>query len=379
MATINTKVTFANGCEFTRGTDGKITITWNNGNALSAVKGAAIDYINPAYHMACTVANNVHTYAPGKDLARLIAAGVNTKLALLVVGFRKVASSLDRPQLNIAELVTVTATDPDGEIPQADWDVLTKNNQAYNAILDIAATVLGLNGISLMLKGHNYLDSDSMWARLESATDLDTNAAALGISDYAGLLLHDALHPFTADWKVALASKVDSPLVGHVNGVLIKRMPGVPAGTTIVFVTKAAIDQLSLIRSDARTALKGVSDSLDNLIDKIRAEPLEWCAMFQRAKTAENLAHVAKIEGMAALVYGACTKLFDRKMSIMKSASFKNNAARHPGMVNVGADWASEMNEVTLDADTIAKMLAATEEYLDENFTATDAEVEIGE
>lgn len=368
----NNQVKFANGCYFTRGAEGKIEIKWDNGKALVAVKGAAIDYINPAYHMACTFEGNVPKYAPMKDLAKLIAASVNPKLALLVVGFRKVACSFETAVLNIAELQTVTETDPDGAITQVDWDTIMKNNPAYNAILDIAATVLGLNGISLMLKGHNYLDSDSMWARLESAVDLDANAAALGLSDYLGLLLHDALHPFSADWKVELASKVNSPLVGHVNGVLIKRMPGVPAGTTIVFVTKAAIDQLSLIRADASKAFEDVTTSLDLLISKIRAKPLDWCAMFQRSMTADNLAHVTKIEGMAAMVYGVCTVLFDRKMSIMKSASFKNNAAKHPAMVAIGANWAEEMEDLTLDAGTIAAMLKTTATYLDDEFDEED-------
>jgi hypothetical protein len=346
---------------------------------MRAVRGAAIDYINPAYHMACTVANNAHTYAPSKDLARLITANVNPRLAMLVVGFRKIATSITGPnaELNISELHTVVAADPDGVIPQADWDVLIANQQAYNAILDIAATVLGLNGISLMLKGHNYLDTDSMWTRLESAVSLDENAAALGIADYAGLLLHDALHPFSPDWKVQLASRVDSPLVGHVNGVLIKRMPGIPAGTTIVFVTRAAIEQINLIKPSTQEVLKSLADGLDNVITTIRSEPLEWCAMFQRADTAENLAHISKLEGPCALIYGACTVLFDKKMSILKSASFKNNASRHPGLVAIGASWAESLEDDEMDSDMLKKLLQATEEYLDENFEGDEpAEVQ---
>jgi len=361
-------ITFAQGCTFTRGNDGAIAVAWNNGNALTAVKGAAIDYIDPKFHMACTVAANVHTYAPSKDLGKLIRAGIDEKLALLVVGFRKIATSLPNAVMNLAELHTVTNGEADGVISQANWTTIVNNQQAYNSVIDASATVLGLNGISLMLKGHNYLDTDSMWTRLDSAVKLDENCTALGLTDFTGVLLHDALHPFDADWKVRLASRVDSPLIGHVNGVLIKRMPGIPAGTTIVFVARAAIEQICLIRAEGRQALEGISGSLDKIINSIRADPLDWCAMFQRASTSVNLAHITKLEGLCAIVYGACTVLFDRKMSIMKSAAFKNNASRHPGLVSIGAEWAESLAGGEINSEILQKLLTETEEYLDEHF-----------
>lgn len=362
---MSVELKFANDCMFTRSADGTMVISWENGHALEAVRGAAVDYINPLFHMACSFEDNQPIYEPSKDLGRLILGGINPRLALIVVGFRKVAGSIGGAQLNIAELFHIQKDTPDGVMPKADWELLVKHNQAYNAVLDIAATVLGMNGISLMLKGHNYIDSDSMWARLESAVDLDSNIASLGITDYLGVLLHDALHPYTADWKVTLASKIDSPLIGHVNGVLVKRMPGIPAGTTIAFVTRAAMEEIVLIRPSAGVAFKGLADSLDDLIIKIRAHPLDWCAMFQRAGTAENLKYVDRMAPLAAFVYGACTKLFDRKMSIMKSASFKNNASRYPAMVATGSEWAEMIEPVQLTHASIKKMMKPIENFLD--------------
>jgi hypothetical protein len=369
-------LTFAQGCTFTADANGRIAVAWNNGNALKAVRGAAIDYINPIYHMACTLADNKHTYAPTKDLGRLIAGGVPSKLALLVVGFRKIASTIDGCTLNIAELHTVTAADQDGTINAADFQTLTDNNQAFNAIIDVSATVLGLNGISLMLKGHNYLDADSMWIRLESAVDMEAHTAALGITDYSSALLHDALHPFDADWKVKLASDMGSPLIGHVNGVLVKRMPGVPAGTAIVFVTLAAIREIALMRPASRKALANLQSSLESLVEKIRAAPLQWCAMFQRANTADNLKVVGKLESAAALIYGACTVLFDRKMSIMKAASFKNNAGRHAAMVTLGKSWAENLADVGIDdkaIDAILQAIAADVDSAGDGDSSVDA------
>lgn len=354
MAT--TKVSFAEGCSFERAADGGIGIEWDNGHAVAAVRGAAVDYVDPKFHMAVTRSGNEMHYAPEQDLHRLITSGVGAVMALIVVGLRKVCISFPGATLNIAEVATVTEADTSGTIPAADWAKITGNIAAFRAILDLGPTVLGMNGLSLMLKGHNYIEADSMWARLESATDFETLVTPLGLMDYAGVLFHDALHPFDAEWKVALAADVASPLVGHVNGVLVKRLPGVPAGTTIISVTLAAVKEVALIRPVAAKALKRLDVELSKLQRRIRAAPLDWCAVFQRSVTADNLAEVAKLEPLCAFIFGACSALFDRKMSIMKSAAFKNNASRHTAMTSVGKEWAESLEATTMDANAVAKI-----------------------
>lgn len=353
-----TSVKFAEDCSFNRATDGKISLTWNNGHAVNAVRGAAIDYIDPKYHMAVTQAANEFTYAPAKDLYRLISNDVSPVMALVIVGMRKVVASFEGVQLNIAELAIVAATSDEGSIAENDWKIITDNQAAFNSLLDIAPTILGMNGLSLLLKGHNYIDTDSMWSRIESAVDLDQLAGPLGLVDYSGVLFHDTLHPFTAEWKVQLAANIGSVLTGHVNGVLIKRLPGVPAGTALVFATVAAITQIQLARPSASTAVKPMRIMLMAMQRRIRNAPLNWCSVFQRAETAENLAEVSRIEPMCAFVYGACTKLFDRKMSIMKSQSFKNNASRHTAMTSVGASWAEALPDEDVDEDALQAMFA---------------------
>jgi len=351
-----TTLEFANACSFTRAADGKITIAWSNGNAVNAVRGAAVDYVDPKFHMAVTSVDNKLTYAPRADLKRLTDGGIVANLALVVVGMRRVCSSFKGVELNIAEVAVVEANAEGGSIAEGDWKKLTGNVSAFKALLDIGPTILGMNGLSLMLKGHNYIETDSMWARLEAAADVESLVNPLGLMDYAGILFHDALHPFTAEWKVKLASDVTSALVGHVNGVLVKRMPGVPAGTAIVFVTLAALREISLLRPAASKATADLHDALSALADRIRAKPLEWCAVFQRSMTADNLANVTTLEPLCAFMYGACSVLFDRKVSIMKSASFKNNASRHTAMTAVGKEWAETLDAAPMDANAIAKM-----------------------
>lgn len=359
-----TTFSFTDTCTFTRGDNGQVAIAWDNGNAVEAVRGAAIDYVDPKYHMAVRRTNGNVTYAPEADLARLIAGDINQVLALVIVGMRRVCASFEHVELNLAEVVVVADGEGTAEVTEANWNRVTGNAGAFKALLDIGPTILGMNGLSLMLKGHNYLENDSMWARLEAAADIESLVTPLGLLDYAGPLFHDALHPFTAEWKVRLAADIESPLIGHVNGVLMKRIPGVPAGTAIVFVTLAAIQEIRLIRPKATNALGGLADALSVLRDRIRDNPLNWCAAFQRHETAENLAKVSKTEPLCAFIYGACSVLFDRKVSILKSASFKNNAIRHTGMSTLGREWGEALEVTEMTTDAIEQMFQALVEEI---------------
>jgi hypothetical protein len=349
-------IEFTDGCTFSRDADGHIGIVWDNGHAVTAVRGAAVDYVDPKFHMAVTRAGNALTYAPLPDLKRLIDGGITPILAMVVVGMRKVCASFEGVTLNIAETTLVDDQAERGVLSEADWQRIAANVAAFRALLDLGPTVLGMNGLSLMLKGHNYIDTDSMWSRLEAALDVETLVAPLGIMDHSGTLYHDALHPFAAEWKVSLAADVQSPIVGHVNGVLLKRLPGVPAGTTIVFVTLAAIGEIKLIRPQTARAMRILEKALTRLRNEIRNAPLDWCAVFQRASTAENLSKVSALEPLCAFIYGACSALFDRKMSIMKSASFKNTSGRHTAMTSIGREWAEALETIPMDASAVAKI-----------------------
>lgn len=347
---------FTQACTFTRDTDGSVQVAWHNGNAVLAVRGASIDYVAPLYHMCVTYNGNNPSYAPAQDLARLINNGVSAVMAMIIVGMRKVCLSFPGATLNLAETHTVAETDRAGVIPAADWQLLQQNFASYKLALDMAPTIMGMNGLSLMLKGHNYLDTDSMWTRLEAASALEENLAPLNLGDFTGTLYHDALHAIDAEWKVGLVANAGSALVGHVNGVLLKRMPGIPAGTTLVFVTIAALKELALARSSIEAQIAPLVDGLEALAGRIRAAPLDWCTVFQRANTATNLAEVARIEPLAAFVYGMCSKIFEKKVSLLKSQAFRNNASRHVGMSKLGADFGTTLEAPEMGEDELSRL-----------------------
>lgn len=350
------RLEFTRACTFTRAQDGSVTVEWNNGNAVQAVRGASIDYVSPVYHMCVTFTNNVASYAPGQDLAHLIANNVDPIMAMIVVGMRKVCLSFPGATINLAETHAVAATDAAGVVPADSWNLLQQHFASYKLALDMAPTIMGMNGLSLMLKGHNYLDSDSMWTRLEAACALEDNLAPLNLGDFAGTLYHDALHAIDAEWKVGMVAAVNSALVGHVNGVLLKRMPGIPAGTTLVFVAIAALKEISLARGSIEAQIDPLIAGLEALATRIRASPLDWCTVFQRAHTSQNLSEVAQIEPLAAFVYGMCTKIFEKKVSLLKSQAFKNNASRHVGMSKLGADFGSTLEAPEMGDNELGRL-----------------------
>lgn len=368
---------FAAGCEFIRDNDGHFSMAWVNGTAVDAVRGAAVDYIEPKFHMAVTTAGNVHTYAPAADLGRLLSAEVPLPVAMVVVGMRRICASFHGSQLNIAELAPVEEDVCEVNLDEATWKVLTDGSTAFHQLIDMGPTILGMNGLSLMQKGHNYLESDTMWSRLMAAADIEASWSKLGAADFTGIYFHDALHPFAAEWKVRLASDVNSPLVRHSNGVLVKRLPGVPAGTTIVFVTLAAIKELQFARPQVSSALEALVGPLEAMAGAIRSAPLDHCAAFPRAMTRANLEKVSKVEPLAAFIYGACTAVFDRKTTILKSMAFKSNAGKIPGMTAQGRGWAEALEAPEFSDDDVDRLFATFQAAMvGGDFVAAETSVE---
>lgn len=352
-------ISFTSACSFTRDETGVISIVWNNGNALNAVTGAAIDYIQPHFHMACTFDNNVPTYEPAKDLRRLMTGGLSAKLAMLVVGMRRVALSMANIQFNLAELHTVVTEDQDGVIPEADWRTIINNLAAYNGIIDQALTIAGLNGLSLLNKGHHYKPEDTMWARLTEAVGFDELIGRLGVTAYEGILFHDALHPITVETKTSWVARADSPLLGHVNGVLFKRLPGVPAGTAIVHGAIAALEQIRVLKPNTAAVFEDLLLHLQMLQELIRENPLDWCAMFQRGATQANLARITKMEPACAFVFGVASQVFERRATILKSIALKSVSTRHAAMHSLGVRYGTVLAEQVITDEQILDAIAS--------------------
>jgi hypothetical protein len=59
---MSTVYRFADSCSITFNADRQATVAWQNGKALEAVTGAAIDYIPRHMKLTCNVANNKYEY-----------------------------------------------------------------------------------------------------------------------------------------------------------------------------------------------------------------------------------------------------------------------------------------------------------------------------
>lgn len=353
----NNQIRFADGCTLARNANGSVTINWVNGNAVGAVKGAAIDYVAPHFHMACTMSNNAPVYQANADLSRLVNGGVPVRLALVIVGMRKIALSLPDVALSMSEVHVVADNAGNGMVPEADFDHLITHRIAFLGVIDLSLTILGLNGLSLLNKGHHYKDEDSVWERLSSAVSLDDMMETLGIQNYEGNLFHDAMHPIDIAFKARLVAQLPSALTGHINGVLQKRLPGVPAGTAVLFVTLAAIDQLMIARMTTTDTLTPIRDRMALIARLVRGNPLEWCSVFQVAATGENLAQIVTLEPACAFIYGACKQAFGRSTTILKSLAFKNVGSRHPAMATLGKTYVESLADEVASAEMIQALL----------------------
>jgi hypothetical protein len=353
------RLEFTDGCSFAADANGLISITWDNGNAIRAVKGAAVDYVDPKFHFACQLNGATYTYNGAQDFARLTAGGVEAKLALIVVGIRKVAMSLPGCVLNNVECAIEPTTTAAGTISAQIMTTLVAQRRAFNAVIDLSLTILGLNGISLLTKGHHYVNTDSMWERLAAAVDLESMMTQLGVANYEGVIFHDALHPIDIAYKATLVTDAATPLIGKVNGVLMKRLPGMPAGTGTFFVTMAALEQVSVIRPQIQTLFQPALEAMRVVAKKIKSSPLEYCAVFQQAGTAVNLAEVSKYDPIGALVYGIASALMPKRASLLKSIAFKNNAQRNPGLMTVGREYGESMADAVFDDAAMTKVIQA--------------------
>jgi len=344
---------FANDCAFFRGKNNVFECKWDNGTAVEAVRGASIDYVEPRFHFAGKFKGQYFEYNTAADFGRLVSGGVKPVLAAVIVGMRKVVMSLKDSKINFAECRISTEDEEKVELVDEHWNVLETNKLAYNALLDAGPTILGCNGLSMLAKGHNYDGNDGMWTRLNEALGMDRNCSALKIPDFAGALYHDALHPFEVEWKTALVTDLSSTLVGHVNGVVLKRMPGTPAGTALVFVLAALVEELTVVNSKTVELFGPLHDTLTWLGARIRGKPLDWCTNFQRSMTADNLAIVAALEPVAAVAYGVAAVMLPAKASVLKSKALSNVGKRLAGHQAIGREVGEILGAMTIKSQDV--------------------------
>jgi hypothetical protein len=352
---------FTNGCTVSREDDGTLTIEWDNGNALMAVTGASVDYVPEHMKMAGTIDEQSFKYSFSHDVHRMHSGGVALPLALTIALSRKTVMALPSARVNMAEVHVI---DDDAETLNVDaavFDKFVSQANSVKAIIQQAYTIFGINAITVLNKGHNYDPVDPVWKRLERATDLSGKFEEMEVAEWEGPLYHDAFHPFDLTWKIACVVAPTSPIIGHINGVLMTRLPGVPAGTAVVFAASAAIKELMTIRPQILEVLGPLAQTLAHLEDRIKAEPLDWCSAFPRALTHRNLSVLTPLEASIAFVYGMCEALFERKASFLKAASFKNIAGRNDARRKMGQQYAEALPEMIItDAQVLETIQEST-------------------
>lgn len=336
----------------------QLSVTWNNGHALNAVNGASVDYIPEFMRLAGVIQGGTFRYDMSRDMARMTVGQVSPMLALIIALIRKSVLSMDETVVNLVECHNVAAADAFGTIDEAMARILETHAPALQGIIKQSVSILGLNGLSMLSKGHNYIESDGMWSRLAAATKLDEHFEKLGVADWQGKVFHDALHPIDVDYKCSLVVAEDSPLIGHINGVVLKRLPGTPAGTALVSVARSAIIDIITLRPGCAAVLRPTLDVLNELYTRIMDEPLSWCVHFARAATARNLQTITRLEPNMAFIRGMAEELFARKSTILKSQAFRAVGSRYNALYAMGKSYAEDLEELQIDAAMVTGIMA---------------------
>jgi hypothetical protein len=359
---MSTQFDLFNKCVFKRDAEGKLVITWHNGQSMNAVTGASIQYIDVHMRMSGMMNTRGYEYTPSVDVHRMVTGGLDAKLAVIVAAMRRTVLAMKSATVNLTECWIIEPADVNADINQEDFTKLRDNASAFAGIVQQSITILAMNGLSMLNKGHNYLTYDKAWGRLVQATGLDDHFEKLGITDWEGTIFHDALHPFDLAWKARLVISKDTPLNGHIHGVAMVRMPGVPAGTAIVGVTITAIEDIIAIRPAAEAQLGPFRKVLLSIQRRVKNEPLNWCTHIGGSGTAKNLANIKLVEGNCAFVGGVAKHLFDKKATILQSKSLNNVIARMPARVKLGVTYAEMLPESDLTNENVSSLLGAANE-----------------
>jgi hypothetical protein len=348
---------YTSGCYVTKKDERTVTVTWNNGKAYGATRGATIDYV--PRHMFLHIANGDKSYNMASDYAAMVAGAVAPKLAWIICMVRRVAMSMTGVQVLGAETIYTGTSLDSFEVAADVMTMLTENAQVVNSIVQQTFSVLALNGQSLIQKGHHYTEEDAAYERLVTATGLDTKFTALRITNWTNALFHDALHPLDYDWVASLVVRSSSGLRERVHGVANTRMNVLPAGCTHLGLVRPLYEEI-LGRNGALAAgIRAVVVQVDDYIEVVKAQPLDYCAHFQRAGTAERLQELAKFEVVPAFQTGYLKKLGVKKLTVLAAKSLQGIAARHPAAYLLGEAAADKFPLAERSTEEIMQTLGA--------------------
>jgi hypothetical protein len=335
---LNTLFTYTVGCSVNLLEGTTVSINWDNGAAIGATRGASMDYV-PA-HFFVHVTEDFRHYGLAEDYAALVIANVDTRLAWVICMIREVVFSMSKVEVNISECVI--ANDPYGtiDIDQKVITMMKEKGPALTSVIQQSLTILALNGASLVSRGHHYREDDRMWARFEAATSFEENMTTLGISNYSGAIFHDALHPFDYDWIATLASNPASELRTSVNGVALRRLGTLPAGTTVLGLIEPLINEVRIRSALLADVLEMTLPKVKEMIATVRRNPLKFCIHLPRHETATNLQAISTYEPIVAIMYGYLKALGVKGTTTLQAKSLQNIAQRNSAAYGLGAKCA---------------------------------------
>jgi hypothetical protein len=337
---------YATGCKLTMADDGVTSCAWENGNALVATDGGSVGYIGKHMHIHVK-ADNKH-YSMWDDYDSMLGAGIDSRAAIIVVMSRSIVCSMEGIAFSVAETVELKDKAVTGKLTDEAKAMLDQAGAVVSTLLKQSITILALNGISMLSTGHHYDARDSMWKRFNAATKYATALEAIGITTDIGVFFHDMFHPVDIKWLGQKVSNDHSVFLGHIQGVALIRLGQLPAGCASVGILEAISDEVGALVPKA----KGVAMAIKGMCGKIRVvikkSPLEFCAHYQTANTAENLAKVAKIDVIVAFMLGVHVGAELKKSTATAAKSLDNLKKNHQIEYQKGVTF-GEINKATED------------------------------
>jgi hypothetical protein len=354
-------VRFVEGLGFDIGADKKVKLVWDNGKAFDTVKGASVGYIPPHMyaHFAKDKEGKPGHYNLASDYKSMRDGKVSMQVAMTTCVIRAAGFSVAGLVLNRAEIVLEDAakdeTEADAQL--ADW--LVKNAQPLKNVIQQSLSIMALNGISMVVNGHHYVAEQSMWSRFISASDWDNIVANLGLVNWEGAVYHDAFHMVDVDWLATEVTSSKSRFIGHVNGVVSKRIPAQPSGTLMIAVLLAMLNDLSAASPKLHEVFSAVKEPAERIQAIIRSAPLDWCAQFPRVTTNANLARVDKFAPISVVLYSYLNTVLEKKPTSLRSKALKAAAGKNTPQVIIGQQLAAKFPVAELDVETFADMIIA--------------------
>jgi hypothetical protein len=367
---------FTDRCRFTIDEQNKCTLEWDNGNALLAVTGATTGYIPKYMNLTCTRVNGVLSYNFAAQYRALVAGGVEAKLAFIIAAMRKVASGMRDIRYNLAEITIVDERQEEAELHQDVTAMLRDKGAVVTQVLRQTLSIIGMNGLNMVINGHHYTPSAKMYMRYLKAVPLMSAFDDLAIADWLGPVFHDSFHPIDIRYLANLVCSENSWLVSHVHGVVSRRIPAFPAGTTSIGLMDALRKQLVAFVPE----FGDLNESVDNLAKKVtamvRRSPLDFCATFQQVDTIKNLEMIRKFDPLVAFLAGSVRKASEilemSNLSTLTAKSLGNVQNSNPEAYIAGANYAEALVKKEVDVGKLTAYIGNLVKSLHEELKTED-------